>query len=114
MPANAQVLPDPSFSVRTEEDGDALVVRASGDLDLVAAERFGLELMWALTGDASAVFVDLSGVEFIDSTGLRALLEASKLSSQNGGKLRIGREVSPAAERLLEITGVGDTLPFDD
>jgi anti-anti-sigma factor len=109
----AQIPPD-GFSVRTEEDGDALVVRASGDLDLSVAEEFEHELRRAIATDASAVFLDLGKLEFIDSTGLRALIMAAKQSSMNGDNLHILRSVSPAVERAFQVAGLTDSLPFAD
>ena len=104
---------DGAFSVRTEQDGDALVIRASGELDLSVADKFEAELRRAIANHAS-VFLDLSKVGFIDSTGMRALVVAAKQSSTNGDNLRISRSLSPAVERAFEVTGLADTLPFAD
>jgi anti-anti-sigma factor len=103
------------FSLRTDSDGDALIVRALGELDLVAAPAFDEELRRALASHASAVLVDLSELTFIDSTGLRALVAAAHLSSQNGRKLAVRRDLPPAVERVFDVTRIGDRLlPFVD
>jgi anti-sigma B factor antagonist len=104
---------DGAFSVRTEPDGDALVVRASGELDISVADRFEAELRRAIANNAS-LFLDLSKVGFIDSTGMRALVVAAKQASMNGDNLRISRSLSPAVERALEVAGLANRLPFAD
>ena len=58
-------------------DRTAEGVRVYGELDLAAAEPFRGELSEAVSGAAGTTFlVDLSGVTFMDSSGLRALLKA--------------------------------------
>jgi hypothetical protein len=52
------------FSLRTESDGKALIVRTSGELDLVGSPAFEAELKRALASHASAVFVDMSELTF--------------------------------------------------
>jgi anti-sigma B factor antagonist len=111
MEAHKPFSGDGAFSVRAEQDGDALVIRASGELDLSVADKFEAELRQAIAKDAS-VFIDLSKVGFIDSTGMRALVVAAKLATMNEGNLRISRSLSPAVERAFEVTGLAQTLPF--
>ena len=60
----------PSFRVSTESDGDTLIVTALGDLDIAAAERFQEELASVLAKGGSVVLLDLSKLDFIDSSGL--------------------------------------------
>jgi len=78
----------------------ALVV--SGELDLAVAGRFAQELE-SLVGDTNGTgVVDLSGVAFIDSSGVRELLKAKKAA---GGELSL---LTPSAScrHVLEISGV--------
>jgi anti-anti-sigma factor len=113
MEAHEPIRDDGAFSVQTEPDGEALVVRASGELDLSVAERFEAELRRAIANNAS-LFLDLSKVGFIDSTGMRALVVAAKQANMNGDNLRILRSLSPAVERALEVAGLANSLPFAD
>src|SRR5688500_18396186 len=73
-----RVRADGVLTVRVERRGKELVVRVSGDLDIASAKRLDDELLRAISSDASAVALDLGGVSFIDSTGLRILLFAAK------------------------------------
>jgi anti-anti-sigma factor len=97
--------------MRMHKAGDTLVVQASGELDMAEAEAFEVELREALV-DESVVLLDLSEVEFIDSTGIRALVLVCDEASSDGDKLRIKRSLSPAVERVLDLTGLADRLPW--
>ena len=109
MAAEKPILP---FRLRIQHAGDTLVVLASGELDHSQAKVFEVELREALTGEASVVLLDLSEVEFIDSTGLRALAIATEEARSEGDKLRVRRLLSPAVERSLALTGLADRLPW--
>jgi anti-sigma B factor antagonist len=86
---------------RSERGGrPALVV--SGEIDLAVAGRFAQELE-NLVGDTGGTgLVDLAGVTFIDSSGVRELLKAKRAA---GGELSL---LTPSAScrHVLEISGV--------
>lgn len=87
-----------------ERVGGAVVVRLSGELDLYNAHEVRNVLVEQTTGDPERVVVDLSGVEFIDSTALGVLIEArTKLANRRAFLL-----AAPAVEtrRALEISGL--------
>jgi anti-anti-sigma factor len=106
--------PGRPFGIRLRPHGEAVIVEATGELDVAAAEEFKDALEQALEGDASTVVVDLSDSDFIDSTGLRALLVVMEQSSMDGTRLGVRRELSPTVARTLELTGIGERLPFVD
>jgi anti-sigma B factor antagonist len=106
--------PNRVLTVEVDPDRDALVIRTIGDLDLVSAEAFESKVREALASGALAVLLDLSQVEFIDSTGLRALLAAERLSSMNRCRFGILRELSPAVRRSFEVSGMAEFLRFVD
>jgi anti-sigma B factor antagonist len=103
-----------ALTVRVDPAGDALVIRATGELDVATAETFDSELRGALASGALTVLLDLSQLEFIDSTGIRALLTGKELCSMNGSRFGILRKVSPAVRRSLEVSGVAKGLQFVD
>jgi anti-sigma B factor antagonist len=102
------------FGLWIRPHGDTVVVEASGELDLSAAGGFETELRQVLARNGATVVLDLSGLEFIDSSGLRALLVLAFESSVNGSRLGVRRELSPAVQRTFDLTGIGDRLPFVD
>lgn len=91
----------------TVTDGDPVDVSVEGQID----SHTVTSIDDALAGvDAEqAVTIDLSGVSFIDSSGLRVLVRADKRQSGGGGSLTIANPSEPVA-RLLQITGLDATL----
>ncbi len=57
--------------------------------------------------------LDLSGLTFLDSTGVHLLVRAAARSRADSDRLTLLRG-SPAVQRLLEICGVDEVLPFAD
>ena len=54
--------------------------------------------------------LDLSGLEFMDSTGLRVLLRARSAADEGRWQVFL-RDVPPTITRLFDMTGVHDALP---
>jgi anti-sigma B factor antagonist len=86
------------LTVETAEDG-AIVV--SGDVDIAGGPI--LEAALLQRGNDDRLVIDLAGVSFMDSSGLRNLLAASRRAKQRGSDLVL-RNVGPVVWRLLEIT----------
>ena len=93
---------DPLLGV--EAVGDACVVRLGGELDLYNAEKVRAALLEACNESPARVVVDLSEVEFLDSTALGVLIEArTRLQNRRAFIL-----ASPGLEtrRALKISGL--------
>lgn len=88
---------------------DRVVVRLTGELDLASAPILERALTDADVTGAPLVVLDLDGLEFVDSTGLRAILMAHSDSSDKGREFAI-TPGSPQVQRLLSITSVTDHL----
>ena len=103
--------PASGFDVGIDVDPDGVVVRLSGDLDAAAVAALRREIdHWPLV--ASTV-VDLSQLEFIDSTGIGLLLRLHQRVADLGGLL-VARGVAPSVRRTLEISGVTRSLAIID
>jgi anti-sigma B factor antagonist len=89
----------------------AAVVRACGELDLATGDGLRERLAEAL-GAHPAVTVDLSGVEFIDCSGLRALTAARRHARRSGSRLVLSRP-SPAVRRLLDLTRLAEHFEIE-
>jgi anti-sigma B factor antagonist len=97
------------FDVTTESAGeDALVVRVSGDLDLATSSRFSEVLAAAPVG--RHVVIDLTDCSFLDSSGVRALVQAARKIPADERRVHVVAG-SPAILRVLEITGVDRMVP---
>jgi anti-anti-sigma factor len=92
------------------ETNSVLIVR--GDLDVGVGVEFVDAVDKVLAGDQSnvEVVIELGDVDFIDSSGLRALLQ---LRQTYGERVRVGA-ISPAVQRLLELTGTLEHFRLGD
>jgi anti-anti-sigma factor len=101
------------LTVRVEQDGEALVIRPVGELDLSNTQTLDAELRGAIKDSVSEVLLDLGGLSFIDSCGLRLLVLATAHSQANGDRLRMLRGSAPV-ERVIQVSGLHGSLPFID
>jgi anti-sigma B factor antagonist len=99
------------LTVQVDQGDDPLVIRAFGEVDIASARTLEESLRQVLGRDHSSIILDLAGVSFIDSTGLRVLLWAVAHSRENGDRLRI-RCGSAAVCRVIEVTGLERSLPL--
>ncbi|MGZ4220219.1 MAG: STAS domain-containing protein [Solirubrobacteraceae bacterium] len=83
-------------------------VAVEGELDLVSAPELEEALKRELLA-SNDVLLDLSEMDFIDSTGLHAIVEAVRTAKAVGRKLKLNSDLPAHARRLMEIVGL---LPF--
>ena len=101
------------LNVSTASQGGHAVVTASGELDLYTAPRLQTALAGLLRENVDRVVVDLSGVEFCDSTGMNVLLAAMKRLKEQGGTLELAAP-RPAVKRILQVTGLDTVFDVHD
>ncbi len=78
----------------------------SGEIDLYTAPRLHSELGAVLAdGMPTRVVIDMSGVEFCDSTGMNVLLSCLRRARERGGELEIAAP-KPAVRKILQVTGL--------
>jgi len=96
------------FAARTTKSG-VVVVRPTGRLNMVAAPALRKQLNDLVEGGENRIVVDLSATEFIDSSGLGALIAALKIARKAGGDLRIA---SPTRQvtTVLELSNLDRVL----
>ncbi|MEV4347578.1 anti-sigma factor antagonist [Actinoplanes sp. NPDC049596] len=98
-------------AITSEEAGEARVA-LSGDCDLsVRDEMFAV--LEAAVAVRPRVVVDLSGVGFLDSSGVHSLIAAHHAARARGGRLVVVNAAGSVAT-VLEITGVGGLLGDDE
>lgn len=105
----------PHFELAEEDsDGGAHVIAVRGEIHVTTAPRFAEHLTGAIESGKTAVVLDMTGVEFIDSTGLTVLLNGLRLVRQRHGRLALVC-TNPTVLRLFQITNLDDTFDiFDD
>jgi anti-anti-sigma factor len=100
------------LKITTERRDGTTRVSLRGELDIASTERLDHELQ-ALENDAAVIVLDLREVEFIDSTGVRALIAADERARSNGRRLVVVRG-STAVDRLLSVTQLDRRLEIVD
>ena len=92
--------------------GDEItVLTCSGDLDIETSEDFKAEILPILSVAGARVIVNLTGVPFIDSTGLGALITAHKRAQESDSRCDLV-VATRKVERLLAITGLDVIIPI--
>ena len=94
------------MEIKTKTEGTKLTIAVSGRVDTVTAPELEAGLKF---GDATCVVIDLGGVPYMSSAGLRLLLTVHKTMLGKGGELQIAN-VSPSVKEVLDITGFSDIL----
>ena len=91
--------------------GSRHTLRLSGALDMASATGLNEALLRLSADGTQAITLDLTNLEFMDSTGLYAILSAKELCQRHEYEFSLIQ--GPASiRRLFEVTGLLDSLPF--
>lgn len=102
------------FSVSTERSDSSARVVLTGELDIGTAGEAEQEIVAVETeGGASTLVLDLGGLTFMDSTGLRMLVAADARAREAGRRLAIVKGPE-AVQRVIELTGLDGKLDLVD
>jgi anti-sigma B factor antagonist len=102
-----------SVELTRSDEGGAVVIAVAGDLDIATADQLFRESQDALrTGAGARLVLDLSGVAFLDSSGIGTLVELRNVANDSGGSLVL-RRPSERTRRLLEITALDTVFTID-
>ena len=102
-----------TLTLRSERDGDTHRISPCGELDLATAPDLEAELLRVEATDADAIVLDLSGLDFIDSSGIRLVVMADARSRADSNRLSLLRP-RDGVFRAFVICGVAERLPFVD
>ncbi len=100
-----------AFAVSTEGMDDGARIVVEGDVDIATVPRLRDALEQALASSPASVLIDLSAVEFVDSSGLRFLLRANQQAQRGGWSLAV-RRPAELAMKAFELTGADRWLTF--
>jgi anti-sigma B factor antagonist len=95
--------------VDVSSEGERVVLRLDGELDLASVPTLEHAVEGAPLEHATELVLDLRGLEFIDSTGLRAILLQDRRSSERGQTFALVRG-SEQVQRLMNMTRVDEHL----
>ncbi|WP_033262068.1 STAS domain-containing protein [Amycolatopsis vancoresmycina] len=101
--------PQDLLRVTAHPTGDAVVLAAAGELDLLSAPVLGDEVATALAGAPALLVIDLSEVTFLASIGITVLVEARR-SAGPGTRVRVVAPETGVVHRTLGLTGLHDAL----
>ncbi len=100
-----------TIDLSSDTPGETAIFHLGGSLDVATSPRLKEALLKASARDQNDVIVDLTQVEFLDSTGLGALMGAHRRALEKGGRLSLIVSEGPIA-RLLHITGLSRVFPL--
>lgn len=93
--------------VAQERDPQTVLVTVTGEVDAASSGALRSSIKDALAGGYKKVVLGMGGVSFIDSAGLRVLIDSQKLGENTGATVTI-ESASDVVKRLLEMTALTD------
>jgi anti-anti-sigma factor len=101
---------DLTLSVRPCDD--SIIVAVSGEVDVCTEGPLQQVLLRIMRERSARIFLDVSGVWFMDCAGLRALLTTRRRTELRGGCMRL-IATSAAVRRIIELTGAHEALAVE-
>ena len=97
------------FAVHTHITGRTVTLALTGELDIVSSPALEQTMAELSASDVELVVVDLRELQFMDSTGLHALIRAQQQAHDLGREFALVRGPEQV-QRLFDLTGLVDTL----
>ena len=92
------------MKTEVKQANNSTIVEVSGSVDALTAPELSKVLLDQIAAGRANLVVNLIGVEFMSSAGLRTLLGAVKEARSNGGDLRI-TSTNPGIDKVLKMSG---------
>ena len=99
------------FRALVRAEGPRIVVTVSGEVDLASRAALEKALLDAISRAGQGVIADLASVTFIDSSGVRTVIDAHDAALRKGSVLTL-RSPPPNVTRVFELLGLTDRLNF--
>jgi anti-anti-sigma factor len=100
-----------NFQTRRLSDGETARLVLSGELDVGSADALEQQVRGIEDRTVRELVIDLRELDFIDSSGLRAILHIDALGESRGWTLKL-IPGSEDVQRVFELTGTAERLPF--
>jgi anti-sigma B factor antagonist len=101
------------LEIAVSEDGGVRLLRLTGELDMAGVDQFERLLAPDEAPETATFVVDLRGLAFIDSSGLRALIMADQRVRANGARFVVVRGGERVHE-VMKMTGVAQRMELVD
>ncbi len=101
------------LDIRVSNQGRVMVVEVNGRIDSSTAGELGEALNHVIEDGRFQVVLDIAGVDYMSSAGLRELVAAAKKMRREEGDLRLAR-VNERVYEVLELTGLHTNIQFFD
>lgn len=101
------------LDIRISQASPVAVVEAQGRIDSNTAHELGEALSQVIEGGCSQIVLDIAGVDYMSSAGLRELVSALKKVRGEDGDMRIAR-VTERVYEVLELSGLHSIFQFFD
>jgi anti-anti-sigma factor len=105
--------PPGGLTIQRLADAQGIILALAGELDLQSAPELDRQIRELGETSPGRLLIDLSALEFMDSTGLSVMIRAQRSASANGHRLSL-RRGSTQVQRLFELTGVVEHFAFED
>lgn len=94
------------YRLKLDKNPDGVTVaRVEGEIDMASAPAVGSEVARSI--DEGPVVLDMQGVEFVDSAGIRMMVEMARRAEDRGWKLPLVAPRGCIVHRMVELTGIG-------
>jgi anti-sigma B factor antagonist len=90
------------------------VIALRGELDLASAPKLERELEAALEDAGGPIVIDLSELDFMDSTGLRTLIMGQRRASERERPFAIARRPGEFVARVFQLAGADEAFALYD
>ena len=101
------------FEIAQSECDGTVVLSVTGELDMNTVEVLSERVQQQLDAGAISLVIDLSGLAFMDSSGLRLLIALHDRAREEVWTLRLRSPREEAARIVLRATGADEALPFE-
>lgn len=93
------------WNVTTSPSGRKALIRVEGELDLYGAPAFAKAVLAGVEGGWSRLCLDLSALEYLDSTGVGAIIRVLQALRKKGGSL-VSRGIQGSPRKVLELSNI--------
>ena len=103
-----------SADIAVERNGDAVVARLSGEVDMTNADYVREELLRSTPNEALVLIVDLEETRYLDSAAIELLFDLARRLGRRRQGLRLVLPAGSPLQRVLTLTEVGSVAPLHD